>query len=189
MRDNPYGAVPAENPGNIRQAMNRVDPRDRSLLGAAWYAGYLAHAGRAGCAAVTLAATAGPSGIVYSKQEHAQPWFDDARPAVMPSFFVIAGCAGLAGAKVHEATISVPRKVQALAVSRSDRKVLWLANLTGEPQEVRLTGVGASARARRLNTETFETACRSPADLLWEPLRRSTFTLSPYEVMELRTDR
>ncbi len=40
MRDNPYGRVPAENPNNIRLAMNRVDPRERALIGAAWYAGY-----------------------------------------------------------------------------------------------------------------------------------------------------
>ena len=62
MRANPYGAAPAENPHAGRVAMARVDPREGALIGAAWYAGYLAHAGRAGLAAVTLAAVAGPSG-------------------------------------------------------------------------------------------------------------------------------
>ena len=48
MRSNPYGAAPMENPHNIRQAMNRVDPRQRGLLGAAWYLGYFAHMARGG---------------------------------------------------------------------------------------------------------------------------------------------
>src|SRR5690606_13477607 len=36
MRDKPYGAAAKENPDNIRQAMNRNDPRQRGMLGAAW---------------------------------------------------------------------------------------------------------------------------------------------------------
>ena len=36
MRANPYGEAPMENPLNIRQAMNRMDPRQRGLFGAAW---------------------------------------------------------------------------------------------------------------------------------------------------------
>jgi hypothetical protein len=35
MRDNPYGQATAPNPGNTRQAMNRRDPRQHGLLGAA----------------------------------------------------------------------------------------------------------------------------------------------------------
>ena len=33
MRENPYGEKPMDNPGNIRQAMNYNDPRQRGLLG------------------------------------------------------------------------------------------------------------------------------------------------------------
>ncbi|MBA3325901.1 MAG: hypothetical protein H0T41_11785, partial [Rhodobacteraceae bacterium] len=53
MRGNPYGAAPADNPQNIRQAMNRMDPRQRGLLGAAFYLGYFAHMARGGAASVT----------------------------------------------------------------------------------------------------------------------------------------
>ena len=63
MRQNPYGAAPAENPQAGRVAMARTDPREHALIGAAWYAGVLAHAARAGLEAVTLAAVAGPSGV------------------------------------------------------------------------------------------------------------------------------
>ena len=62
MRQNPYGAAPAENPQAGRVAMARSDPREHALIGAAWYAGVLAHAARAGLEAVTLAAVAGPFG-------------------------------------------------------------------------------------------------------------------------------
>ena len=52
MRQNPYGAAPAENPAGGRVAMARTDPREHALIGAAWYAGYLGHAARAGLEAV-----------------------------------------------------------------------------------------------------------------------------------------
>ncbi len=42
VRDNPYGAAAKSNPGNIRQAMNWNDPRQRGLFGAVWNLGYFA---------------------------------------------------------------------------------------------------------------------------------------------------
>src|SRR4029434_10424173 len=67
MRANPYGSAPAENPKNMRQAMNRGDPGDRGLIGAAWYGGFLARAAAGSVEAITLAAVGGPSGIAYTK--------------------------------------------------------------------------------------------------------------------------
>ena len=52
MRDNPYGAAVADNPDDRRQAMNRNDPRQRGLLGAAWNLGYFAHFAYGGAAAI-----------------------------------------------------------------------------------------------------------------------------------------
>ena len=39
LRMNPYGEAPMANPGNIRQAMNGMDPRQRGQFGAAWSLG------------------------------------------------------------------------------------------------------------------------------------------------------
>jgi hypothetical protein len=188
MRDNPYGAVPAENPDNIRQAMNRVDPRDRGLLGTAWYAGYLAHAARAGVDAVTLAATTGPSGIVYTRQDHAQPWLDEAGVPVLAKYHVLAGHAALSG-EVHETASSDGRSVQALAVSGDDGLTLWLSNLTGEARTITLSGVPEGGMARVLDASSFEEAC---GDAEWRsraattPVDPSGMELDAYAVAEIR---
>ncbi|MHA1190021.1 MAG: D-apionate lactonase, partial [Alphaproteobacteria bacterium] len=189
MRDNPYGAAPAENPGNIRQSMNRVDPRERGLIGAAWYAGYLAHAANAGIDSVTLGAVAGPSGIACSKGPHAQPWFDTAGAAVYPHFHVIGGHAHLTGT-VRGTAISDPRTIQALAVSQPDGDRLWVCNLTGSPQSVRISGIPGPATMLVLDADTFEAAC---ADENWHDSAPTTvfdgtrtLQLRPYAVAELR---
>ncbi len=186
MRDNPYGAAPAENPRNIRQAMNRVDPRDRGLLGAAWYAGYLAHAARAGVDAVTLAAAAGPSGIVWSRQQHEQLWFDEADVPVLAKYHVLAGHMSLAG-DVLETQSSNGRSVQGLAVSGGNGLTVWLSNLTGDVQTVLLSGVPDGGTVRMLDASSFEAACR---DAHWtgarEAMKPAGVQLDAYAIAEIR---
>lgn len=187
MRQNPYGAAPAENPKGIRQAMSRVDPRERGLIGAAWYAGYLARAAAGGVDAVTLAATHGPSGIVFARQPHVQPWFDDSGAKVYPSYHVIAGIAALSGS-VLSTTSSDARAVQALAVKNDGAVSLWLSNLTGAPQSVRVSGDLGSGRALVLDEDSFEAACLD-ADWVRSGQRkevRGTIDLRPYAVAEIR---
>jgi hypothetical protein len=184
MRDNPYGDTPAENPDNIRQAMNRVDPRERGLLGAAWYAGYLAHAARAGVDALTLAAVAGPSGVICTAQDHAQPWFEGGEAVVLPHYHVLAGYASQSG-KVHAASSSDGRAVQALAVAQPGGVHLLLVNLTGAEIEVALTGVKDGAEAIVLDETTFSDACRNPRwrqDAPRHPVSRGKIALRPYAI-------
>ena len=124
MRQNPYGAAPAENPHGGRVAMARTDPREHALIGAAWYAGVLAHAARGGLDAVTLAAVAGPSGIIAR----------DGRP--YPVHEVLRGHASLRDKPVRASRSSAPREVQVTAVGDE----VWLVNLTGSPRRVRIEG-------------------------------------------------
>ena len=190
MRQNPYGAAPAENPKGIRQAMSRVDPRERGLIGAAWYAGYIARAAAAGVDAVTLAATHGPSSIVFAKQPHAQPWFDQAGAKVYPHYHVIAGHAALTGDALAT-TSSDARAIQAFAVGGKSGTSLWLSNLTAREQIVRITGVTGNGSTLTLDEDTFETACR---DANWLrsatrlPLKGGSLTLKPYAIAEIRFD-
>ncbi len=189
MRDNPYGAAPAENPDNIRQAMNRVDPRERGLIGAAWYAGYLARAARAGLDAVTLAAVAGPSGIVCTRQDHQQPWFDDSDAQVYPPYHVIAGHAAAQGCEVHAVDVSAPGSIQALAVSGPDGARLWITNLTASPRTVRLSGVEGASDILSLDEDSFKAACRDADWRNTAPLSSvsaDTVTLGAYAVAEIR---
>ena len=187
MRDNPYGSAPAENPDNIRQAMNRVDPRERGMIGAAWYAGYLAHAARAGVDAVTLAAVAGPSGVIYTVQDHAQPWFDGGEAAVLPSFHVFAGYLARPG-KVHATSSSDGRAVQALAVTGSDGVHLTLVNLTGEDIEVAVNGVNSASEVIFLDETTFADACQNPRwrqEATRHRVNLDSVMLRPYAVAEI----
>ena len=133
MRQNPYGAAPAENPADGRVAMARTDPREHALIGAAWYAGYLAHAARAGLEAITLAAVAGPSGVVT--------------PAgLAPSYHVLRGLAALRNAAVLASRSSAPRDVQVLAVRTTAGLQLWLVNLTDRTQRVRVQATESALR-------------------------------------------
>ena len=190
MRDNPYGEVPAENPSNIRQAMNRVDPRERGLIGAAWYAGYLAHAIRAGLDAVTLAAAAGPSGIVYTRQTHAQPWFDEDAAPVYPSWHVFKNHADQQDGSVLATRSSAPRDVQITAVGWRSGMRLVVSNLTGEPRSVRLEAGSGRGRLRLLDETSFALACRDPEafDASARDIELTQLELRPYAVAFVDTE-
>ncbi len=153
MRDNPYGEAPMANPGNIRQAMNRNDPRQRGLLGAAWSLGYYAHFAYGGAETIALGGLVGPFGIAHAPAPFPQPWFDE-HGGLFPAFHTMRGLARLAGAKLRGVEISAPREVQALAVrTPSGQDEVWLANLTGEPRRVRLEPAIASGEFAMLDAE------------------------------------
>ena len=96
MRMNPYGAAPMENPRNIRQAMNRNDPRQRGLLGAAWTIGYYAHFARAGVEAIAFGGTTGALGLIHVEQTWPQPWYEG-NGGVFPIFHAVRMLARLSG--------------------------------------------------------------------------------------------
>ncbi|GAB5376040.1 MAG: hypothetical protein AcusKO_25020 [Acuticoccus sp.] len=185
MRMNPYGAAPAENPGNIRQAMNRDDPRERGLLGAAWYAGYFAHAVRGRLDAVTLAAVSGPSGIVVNKQDGAYPWFGEAGATVRPSWHAIATAADLAGRPTLLSESDWPRGVQAFAAVAEDGPRLVCVNLTDRPVTLAIEGAMPVA-ARMLDENSFAAACRDPDGLTWSDVTGNGGALAPFAIAEFR---
>lgn len=157
MRANPYGASPAANPGNSRIAMSANDPRERGLIGAAWYAGLVAHAARGGLEAVTIGAAAGPSGLAYAPMPWPQLWFDEIGRGVFPSFHVFRELASATGLAQVDTQSSRPREVQALAVRAGNGIRLWVVNLTGEAREVSISGaIGRNHRVAVLDGMTFE---------------------------------
>jgi hypothetical protein len=163
MRFNPYGAAPQRNPRDIRQAMNRNDPRQRGLLGAAWNLAYFAHFARMGAEAIALGGLTGPFGAVYSKQTWPQAWFAGNKGGVYPVFHVLRGLARLKGAELLASTVSRARDVQAIAARRKDGKTeLWLANLTGDKVTVDIGNKGKGAKAVSLDADHFVAAVRKP---------------------------
>jgi hypothetical protein len=188
MRHNPYGQAPLENPQQTRMAMARVDPRDRGLLGTAWYAGMAAVAARHGLDTLCLGAAVGPSGIVATRQPHPQPWVEERRAAVLPSWHVLTALAGLAGSDVMDVTSSMPREVQALAVRGRWGTTLWVINLTGESRQVQVEGLTiAGQRAVTLDASTFEAACLepNPAALPTRAVAGGTLDLDAYAMTRI----
>ncbi|GBD44179.1 hypothetical protein HRbin40_01663 [bacterium HR40] len=191
MRENPYGEAPAANPQNRRLAMSAVDPRERALLGAAWYAGYLARVVEEhGPDIVTMAAPVGPAGIVFAPADWPQPWFDEVRPRVYPKYHVLRGFARLAGARILGLDNPAPTRVLAFAVDLAGRREAWIAHLQAAPVEVAIEGLGDRLSATVLDGESFSLACRDPEafDRLSVPLRDGRLSLSAFAVARVRSD-
>jgi hypothetical protein len=187
MRDNPYGAAPMENPHNIRQAMNRIDPRQRGLFAAAWALGYYAHFARGGASAVTLGGPVGEFGLAYAAMPFAQPWFDEAGGGLFPVYHVVRGLAALAGRPMLDVASSVGRDVQAIGAEGAEGREVWIASLTGDDREVTLPDE-VRGHVSVLDEESFLEAAQNPGAL--ETLARAfagrRLTLRPYGVARLR---
>ena len=187
----PYGES-AANPDNGRSTMVRMDPRHRSLFGAAWTLASIAAAARGGISAISPAAVVGEFGIVHRRLPYDQPWFDDlARPAVYPVYHVVAGMAQAAGRPLVEAFSADRSRVAALAYREADNGTsLWLANLRDAPQRVVLAGVD-NARVSRLDESTFEAAATDPSFLQTQAsaLPSAEIEIGAHGVLRIQTGR
>ncbi len=164
-RDNPYGAAVAANPGNGRVCLSDMDPRQRGLFAAAWNVGLVAAAAQGGLDAIALGSITGPQGAIYRKADYAQPWFDGSGAKVYPAYHVLAGLAPVSGARRIEAVSTAPYSVTALAHQSKGGRILWLANLSGERQAVKVKGFAGAAVLHSLNEATFERAAHDSSFL------------------------
>ena len=169
MRQNPYGSRTMPNPDNKRVAMAASDPRGRGLFGAAWAVGYAARLEGAGLEAWCGASLAGPRGLILEKGR------------VAPLFHIASGLARAAG-DPRIALSSLDRKrVDGYAHRDADgRSIVWLANLTPEPQTVRLPG---RWRHWVLDEASFEEISSGEAPVALEA--GDTIPLAPHAVARL----
>ena len=184
MRTNPYGAKTADNPDSVRVAMARNDPRQRSLMAAAWAIGYYGRALTHGVEAVCLNAPLGPFGAIHSAQPWPQPWFDDPASGarVYPVFHALCGIGAAAGSAMP-VTSSAPGKVLGFADIRESGGIdLWLANLTGADQQVSIAGIRGAQTIAAIDETSFVTLCTDPTsfDGLAMALPGDVITLRPY---------
>lgn len=195
MRRNPAATGPerAPLPGELPAA---VDPRQRSLFGAAWTLGSVKHLAEAGVASVTYYETTGWLGVMATADGSLLLARFPARPGeVFPLYHVLADLNEWAGADVVPCRASDGLRVEALLLARGDRRRLWVANLTPDRQEALCAGGfagGGSGRLRRLTAETVADAMSAP-----ESFRRGAgeaysavrgawrFALEPFEVATL----
>jgi D-apionolactonase len=161
-RDNPYGARVAENPGNGRVCLSDMDPRQRGLFAAAWNIGFLAAVARGKLDAVALGSVTGAQGLIYRKSTFAQPGYDGGEALVYPAYHTLAGFGQASGARQIESESSAPGKIATLAYQTNAGSVMWLANLTGEPQKVKVTGFNGAARIHTIDEKSFGAIVKKP---------------------------
>lgn len=181
LRDNPYGEAPVANPGNIRQAVNFNDPRQRGIMGAAWNLGYFAAFAEGGAEAIALGGAVGPFGVLSVPTPFPQPWFEG-RGELYPVRHVVRGLAKLKGCPIRPLRSSVAGAVRGIAAVTEKGTELWLCNPSPNALEVRLPEGFAIAAV--LNASTFVAASRQP-DLLdrLTPVETQTLSLDAYAVV------
>jgi len=187
LRMNPYGEAPMANPRNIRQAMNGMDPRQRGLFAAAWSLGYVARFANEGASALTLGGCTGKFGIVYAATDYPQPWFDG-NGGVYPVYHAVKGLSALRGCPLVELSISRPRDIQGIAVTRSGGGLeLWVANLTDQIKAVEITPK-LTGKVSILSSAEFERSTADPSvmDTVERGFAGESLILPPYAIARLR---
>lgn len=158
IRDNPYGASAKDNPGNIRQAMNRNDPRQRGLMGAAWTLGYIADFAEGGASAIAMGGATGPFGVLSAPGDDPDPWYEG-KGGLYPVFHVLRCLARLNGTQRLTLDLPASGPVAALAARTQEGTEIWAANTGPEKAEIALPEV---ARIAVLDANNFATAAQKP---------------------------
>jgi hypothetical protein len=142
---------------------------------------------------VTVGAPTGPLEFIHHRSSHhPQPNFDSLdESALYPAFHVMAGLTRGGGHHLIETKSSEPRKAAALAWREDARVVLWLANLTAEPQTICIGGgEGARLQASVLDASGFEMVVASldALDRSRRPLAEAKLKLDAYSAARAEVD-
>ena len=156
------GPEPAPAPGELPAA---VDPRQLSLLGAAWTVGSIAYLAQGGAASVTYYETTGWRGVLETATGSLLPQRFPSTPGMTyPLYHVLADVGELAaGGAVLLSGSSNPLRAVGLALRRGGRLRVLLANLTVATLEARVVGLpGGTARVRHLDEGSYAEATTHP---------------------------
>jgi hypothetical protein len=162
-------------------ATRPADPRQRSLLGAAWTVASIKHLSEAGASSLTYFETAGQHGVVAAGEQ--------GRVFAFPTYHVFADLAELKGGAIVPAESTQALTVIALAISREESLSVLLANLTPTHQRCEIAGLPSSpVKLRRLDEDSFLSAWRDPRPfrvMTEAKAQRPEFDLAPYAVVRL----
>ena len=192
-RENFYAASRAPFPEPSPDALpTSVDPRQASLLGAAWTAGSLKYVVEAGASSVTYYACTGWHGVLERSTGTRLPELFLSQPGrPFPLYHPIADACEWAGALVLACPSTEPLAAVGLAVRAGDGTLhLLVANLTPRSLDVVVEGVDGEATLRRLDEGLAAEAADDPAAYRsrLEPVEARgsvSLGLAPYEVARL----
>lgn len=150
----------------------QVDPRQCSLLAAGWTLGSIAGLAAGGASSATYYETTGWRGIMEAEEDSPPPELRKKFPSIpggaFPVWHVLADLAEIRGEELFLLQTSDRRKVVGIAAGGREKDTLLVANVTEEPQTVRIIvddGFGGGAACvRMLDGRTVEQAVRSPED-------------------------
>lgn len=161
-RHGPYpGGPPA--PGDLPPA---VDPRQMSLLGAAWTAASIGELARSGAGSVTYYETAGWRGVIERADgspmpEHFRSWPGQAFPLYHP----LADALEIRSAVVRDLVPSDQLQLGGFAAETNEGVIVVVANLTPAPLALDVTGLpGTAVTIRILDVESVARATQDPID-------------------------
>jgi len=176
MRHNPYGARVMNNPANQRIAMTDRDPRQTSLFAAAWMIGYVAATAEARLQSLTVSSLTDRLGLASAKVE--------GELLLHPAFYAARGLAELGGNERYHCRSSRPGCVTAAAgTDREGRRVVFLANVTGQRQKAVVEWSGQTLSAHLLDEVSLSESGAEP----WRAWRSAeSIELLPYAVGCLR---
>ena len=189
-RVNFHAATPDPEPGP-GELPDAVDPRQASLLGAAWTVGSLKYLAEAGAAAVTYYETTGWRGVVERDEGTSLPErFHSRAGEPFPLYHPLADATGWRDAEVIECESEDPACRDRARGAGGWRTALLLANVTPYPQEVVVGPLEGQVALRRLDAAAAAEAGSAP-----ESFRASSesvevsgelaLRLEPYEVVRV----
>ena len=169
-----------------------VDPRQASLIGAAWTLASAKHLAEQGTHAVTYFEAVGWRGVIQGDQAPPLPHSFPARAGqALPLFHILADISSLRGRQIVACAASRPLDLAGLAVRDDAGTTMLLANLTPSAQPVELAELDRDAHVRRLNEATAEQAMSEPEQFRagFAPLSAGGLTLAPYETVRIDSQR
>jgi D-apionolactonase len=170
-----------------------VDPRQPSLLCAAWAAGSLAYLTTTSARSLTYFEVVGTRGIVPGMRERRGA----VRPLVYPAYHVLFDACERTGGACVATTSADPGRLVATACDIGGRRDLCVTNLTPQTQRVSLGPFDRRSRVtqRTLDTETLAAAMCRPRDFRRSarpvPVQRGAIELElrPYAICTARCER
>jgi hypothetical protein len=188
---NATGPEPDPGPGELPAA---VDPRQMSLFGAGWTLGSLKYLAESGAASVTYYETTGWRGVMETEQGSPLPdRFHSLPGAVFPLYHILADVGEFAAGKILPTRSSSSLQIDGLMLRKRSAIRTLVANLTPDPQQVRVEGLPDDVYILRVLDETnAEEAMRSPQVFRARPGEQLaatdgvlTLSLRPYAIARI----
>ena len=141
-----------------------MDVRQASLLGAAWTVGAVGALAASGAGSATFYETTGWRGVLELDAGSPMPdRFPSVPGQVFPLYHVLADVADWKAGTLRELEATDPLRAVGLAVEVDGALGVLVANITPEPQRVRVGGLGgATARVRVLDEASADVALTDP---------------------------